>query len=104
MKAHEPLHSNSKTARLAALLFFTVCVPLVTWGLSYVPSNIFVCQDATATANNLVSNEFLFRTGIVSHLVHQHHPARALHDLIIRAVIGRRHGRPDIVGHQAAFL
>ncbi len=59
----------ARTAKLGALLFFTVCVPFVTWGLSYVPSKIFVPQNATATANNLLANEFLFRTGIVSHFV-----------------------------------
>jgi len=63
------LTSNRRTSRLAALLFFTVCVTASTWGLSYVPSKIFVPKDAAATARNLLSNEFLFRTGILSHFV-----------------------------------
>ena len=61
--------SPKKTARLAASLFFFVCIPLSFWGQTYVLSNIFVPQDPTATANNLLSNEFIFRMSIVSHLV-----------------------------------
>lgn len=59
--------SNSRTARIAAGLFFFVCVPLSLWE-SNVQSRIFVPHDPTATASNLLSNEFLFRTSIVSHL------------------------------------
>jgi hypothetical protein len=65
----EPIFdSNRKTARLAGFLFVFVCVPLATWSQSYVSSKIFVPQNPAETANNLLSNEFLFRTGIVSHL------------------------------------
>jgi hypothetical protein len=64
----EALHySNRRTARVAAALFFFVCVPLSLWETN-VQSRIFVPQDPTATASNLLSNEFLFRTSIVSHL------------------------------------
>ena len=59
---------DRKTARLAGALFIFLCIPLTTWGQSYVLSRIFVPQDPAATAYNLLSNEFLFRTGIVSHL------------------------------------
>ena len=62
------LDSNRRTARLAGFLFIFLCIPLVTWSQSYVLSRIFVPQDPAATAHNLLSNEFLFRTGIVSHL------------------------------------
>jgi Domain of unknown function (DUF4386) len=65
----ETLHSNRKTARLAGSLFVFVCVPLATLGQSYVASRIFVPNDPAATASNLLSNEFLFRSGIVSHIV-----------------------------------
>ncbi|MBL7852078.1 MAG: DUF4386 domain-containing protein [Cyclobacteriaceae bacterium] len=73
MEAH--LDSNLHTgrpeviSRVAASLFVLVCIPGATWGLTYVPSRIFVPKDAIATANNLLANEFLFRTAIVSHLV-----------------------------------
>ena len=59
---------DSKTARLAAALFFFLCVPLSLWDQFYVPRKIFVAQDSVATANNLLSNEFIFRTSIVIHL------------------------------------
>ena len=62
------LNSNRRTARLAGFLFFFGCIPLVTWSQSYVLSRIFVSQDPAATADNLLSNEFLFRTGIVTHV------------------------------------
>ena len=62
------LRSDSRTARLAAALFFFVCVPLALWDQSYVPAKIFVPQDPIATINNLLSNEFIFRISMVSHL------------------------------------
>ena len=71
----EPPHRNllegkaaSRTARFAASLFFFVCVPLSLWE-SNVQSRMYVPQDPVSTANNLLSNEFIFRTAIVSHLV-----------------------------------
>lgn len=62
------LSSNSKTARLAASLFFFLGMPLSLWGQTYVLSKIFVRQDPATTANNLLSNEFIFRLSILSHL------------------------------------
>lgn len=62
------LNSNRKTARLSASLFFFICIPLSLWDQFYIPRKIFVPQDPVATANNLLSNEFIFRTAIVSHL------------------------------------
>lgn len=61
--------SNTKTARLASALFFFVCVPMSLWDGFYVPGKIFVPQNAVATADNLLSNEFMFRTSIISHLM-----------------------------------
>jgi Domain of unknown function (DUF4386) len=40
-------------------------------GLLYVPSQLIVPEDATATANNIVASESLFRIGIVSCLLCQ---------------------------------
>ncbi len=59
---------GSKTVRLASALFFFVCVPMAVWDQTYVLSRIFVPQNPVETSNNLLSNEFLFRTAIVSHL------------------------------------
>lgn len=71
----ETLQSNlpdgrqaSRTARLAASLFFFACIPLSLWE-SNVHSGIYVPQDPVSTANNLLANEFIFRVAIVSHLV-----------------------------------
>lgn len=64
----ENIISHKRTARLAGSLFVFACVPLATWSQSYVSSRIFVSENPAATAANLLSNEFLFRTGIVSHL------------------------------------
>lgn len=54
--------------RLAGIIFICVCIPLAMWGIGYVPSKIFVAQDPAATSANLLSNEFIFRTSIISHL------------------------------------
>lgn len=61
--------STTKTARLAASLFFFVCIPMSLWDQFYVPQKIFVVQDPAATANHLLSNEFLFRSSIITHLI-----------------------------------
>lgn len=60
--------SNSRTIRIATALFFFICVPLSIWESNYVHAKIFVTQNPVATATNLLSNEFIFRTAIVSHL------------------------------------
>lgn len=67
MHIEEPL-SKSRTIRLAAALFLFVCVPMSIWDQVYVPGKIFVPQDPVATANNLLSNELVFRLSIISHL------------------------------------
>jgi hypothetical protein len=68
LKSEKMERSNILTARLAAALFFFVCIPLFFWEQNYVRSKIFVAQDPVATANNLLSNEFIFRAATVSHL------------------------------------
>jgi cbb3-type cytochrome oxidase subunit 3 len=56
-----------KTARLAGLLYFFLAL-MGAYAIMYVPSKIIVEGNAAATANNLLTYEFLFRTGIVSAL------------------------------------
>lgn len=63
------LPSNTKLARWAAVLFFFVIWPASWWSDSYAPSKVFVSGDPVATANNLLSNEFIFRTGMVAHIM-----------------------------------
>lgn len=57
-----------KIARLAGLLYLLLAV-LGFFAIMYVPSQIMVWDDATETMNNLLTKEFLFRTGIASHLI-----------------------------------
>jgi Domain of unknown function (DUF4386) len=64
------MNSNKKTARLAGLLYLILAI-LGSFSIMYVPSQIMVAGDATATANNILANEFLFRMGIVGDLISQ---------------------------------
>lgn len=59
----------NKITRWAAGSFFGACVPLAIWDQSYVPNKIFIPGDAATTASNLLSNEFIFRTSIFTHLL-----------------------------------
>lgn len=69
LNTSEPTYEQiKKTARLAGFIFIFFSVPLATWSQSYVASKIFVQNSPSETASNLLANEFLFRTGIASHL------------------------------------
>ena len=57
-----------KTARLAGWLYLVIVLASV-YGHMYVPSQIFVMGDAAATANNILSNQFLFTSCIVAGLI-----------------------------------
>lgn len=59
--------SLKSTARVAGLLYLILGV-LAYYAMMYVPKRIFIGGDALSSANNILSNEFLFRTSIVSHL------------------------------------
>ncbi len=61
------LGSNKKTARIAGLLYLIVAV-CGGFSLMYVPSKLFVWGDATATANNIMASELLFRIDLTSGL------------------------------------
>ncbi|MEK7775329.1 MAG: DUF4386 domain-containing protein [Candidatus Zixiibacteriota bacterium] len=60
--------SLKSTARFAGLLYF-IWVLTGLYGLFYVPSQIDTRGDAVTTAQNVLSNEFLFRTSIVNDLI-----------------------------------
>jgi Domain of unknown function (DUF4386) len=64
------MNSNKKTARLAGLLYLFLAI-IGAYSIMYVPSQIMVNGDATATANNILANEFLFRIGIAGDLISQ---------------------------------
>jgi hypothetical protein len=55
-------------ARIAGILFLIMMV-VSFFSLDYVAANLIVAGDATATANNIMASESLFRLGIVGHLV-----------------------------------
>src|SRR5437773_12275002 len=59
--------SLSKNARVAGLLYILASVVGVARVL-YIPTILIVHGNATATANNIVAHESLFRLGIVSQL------------------------------------
>ena len=60
--------SQRKAARVAGLMFlFCLIVPLLNWGL--VLSKLIVAEDVIATANNIMTNELLFRIGITVELI-----------------------------------
>lgn len=57
-----------KTARLAGILYLIWIITGV-FAMFYVPSQINMRGDAVTTAQNVLSNEFLFRTSIINDLV-----------------------------------
>ena len=59
---------NKKTARLAGL-FFLLMVVFGLFAEIFFRQKIFVVDDVAATARNILSNEFLYRTGISSDIL-----------------------------------
>lgn len=59
---------NKKIARTAGLLYLIVVVTGI-FSLAYVPSQIIVQGDASATVGNIAASESLFRLGIVAGLI-----------------------------------
>jgi hypothetical protein len=62
------LSSLKKTARLAGLLYLLLAITGA-YNIIWVSSRIMVRGDAVATANSILVNEFLFRSGIISDLI-----------------------------------
>lgn len=60
--------SLKNTARIAGLLYLALAITGV-YCIMYVPSQIIVPGDASATAENTLSNEFLFRTDIIGDVI-----------------------------------
>lgn len=60
---HEIMSSKNKTARLAGFLYL-LTVMTGAFSLLYVPSQIIVHDNATATVSNIIASESLFRAGI----------------------------------------
>jgi hypothetical protein len=68
MGPFESMGVNQKTARTAGLLYLIVVVAGI-FSIAYVPSRLIVQGDASATVNNIVAFEPLFRLGIVAALI-----------------------------------
>jgi hypothetical protein len=60
--------ANNRTARTAGLLYLIVVVTGI-FSLAYVPSQLTVHGDASATVSSIAAHESLFRLGIVAGLV-----------------------------------
>ena len=60
--------SLKKTARLAGLLYLIWIITAI-YDLMYVQSQTIVPADAVATANKILANEFIFRTGIINSII-----------------------------------
>jgi Domain of unknown function (DUF4386) len=62
--------SLKKTAQISGLLYFILAIT-GGYGIVYVPSQLIVENNLPQTTNNILNNEFLFRTGIMSNLICQ---------------------------------
>jgi Domain of unknown function (DUF4386) len=62
------VYTLKKTARLAGLLYLFLVITGV-YIIMYVPSQIIAWSDTDTTAKNILSNEFLFRTGIIGDIL-----------------------------------
>ncbi len=62
------MSSTRNPGRVAGFLYLLLVV-IAPFRLIYIPSALFVRGNATATANNIVAHETLFRLGIVSDLI-----------------------------------
>lgn len=62
------MNSLKKTARLAGLLYL-IWILTAIYGIMYVSSKTIVQGDAVATANKILANEFIFRTGIINSII-----------------------------------
>ncbi len=64
----EKTTSLKKTARVTGLLYFLLAVGGI-YSVMIVSPKIIVANDILATAKNMLTNEFLFRTSIASDLI-----------------------------------
>ncbi|HBB93502.1 MAG: hypothetical protein A2X22_02850 [Bacteroidetes bacterium GWF2_49_14] len=64
----EKVNSLKKTARFAGLLYL-IWIITGLYAMFYLPSQTIVPGDAIATANKILANEFIFRTGIINDII-----------------------------------
>lgn len=68
MKPTETKNSIQKTVRFSGALYLLIAVA-AGFAYFYVPSQLIVSGDATATASNILASGSLFRLGIGGELV-----------------------------------
>ena len=61
-------NNKKRTARIAGLLYLIVVITGIV-SLGYVPNQLMVWEDKTATFNNILKNQSLFRFGIFSSVI-----------------------------------
>lgn len=64
------IYSNSlkSTARIAGLLYLILII-IGIYGIMHIPSQIIVAGDTAATAKNIQSNAFLFRSSFLNDII-----------------------------------
>ncbi len=62
------MHPTDKAARVAGAVYLSLALT-APFSLIYIPSTLIVRGNATATANNILAHETLFRLGIVADLI-----------------------------------
>jgi hypothetical protein len=62
------VYSLKRTARIAGLLYL-IWILTGMYAMFYIPSRINLQGDAVTSAQNILSNEFLFRTGIINDVI-----------------------------------
>lgn len=60
--------SLKNTARIAGLLYLLLIITGIL-GVIYIPSQIIVPGDSVSTAKNIISNELLFRSGVLNDII-----------------------------------
>jgi hypothetical protein len=60
--------SLKSTARIAGLLYLILVITGI-YGIMYIPSQIIVPGDSVSTAKNMISNELLFRSGVMNDIL-----------------------------------
>jgi hypothetical protein len=63
-------NSKKQTGRIAGILYLVLAVTAAI-AIVYVPSKIHGEVNASQTVSNILKNEFLYRSGIISHLISQ---------------------------------
>ena len=62
------MHPTDKAARVAGAVYLSMALT-APFSLIYIPRTLIVRGNATATANNILAHEMLFRLGIVADLI-----------------------------------